>query len=404
MPSPLARHWALDPTVTFLNHGSYGAVPTAVSEAQATWRRRIEANPVRFMARELPVALDAARDRLAAFVGASPERLVFVPNATAGVSTVLAALTLAPGDVLLTTDHVYGACGLALDRAASRAGARVERVAVPFPIAEAAVVTERLLGALDAAPGRVRLLLLDHVTSPTGLLFPVAEVISAARARGVPVLVDGAHGPGMIPLALDALDADFYTGNLHKWVCAPRGSAFLHVGRQWQGRVEALVTSHGAGLTPEVSGRPRLWLDHDWTGTFDPSAWLTVPTAIDAIAGLVEGGWQAVMKLNAALARAGRDLLCEALDVPLPAPDAMLGSLAALPIPEDVAPGLDADALHDALLDEDRVEVPIIPWAGGRLVRISAHLHTAIGDVARLAEALIARRSRGTRRTDARKA
>jgi isopenicillin-N epimerase len=388
MPHALAAHWDLDPQLTFLNHGSYGACPRAVVEAQARWRARLEANPVQFLARTLPPALDAARATLAAFLGADAAGLVFVPNATAAVSTVLAALSLAPGDVLLTTDHVYGACSLALERTARQTGARVERVAIPFPISDPGVVIERVRSALGP---RVRLLLLDHVTSPTGLVFPVADIVREAEARGVPVLVDGAHGPGMVPLALDALGASFYTGNLHKWVCAPRGAAFLHASPAWRDRLDALVTSHGAGLDPAATGRSRMWLAFDWTGTFDPTAWLSVPDAIAAVGGFLEGGWPAVMARNAALAREGQALLCEALGEPLPAPPAMLGSLASVPLRGLPQP---AEALHDLLHDQWRIEVPIVPWQGGLLVRISAHLHTDLSDIARLCEVLLTLRER----------
>ncbi|MBK7401161.1 MAG: aminotransferase class V-fold PLP-dependent enzyme [Myxococcales bacterium] len=379
----------LDPTVTFLNHGSFGATPVAVLAAQRAWQDRLEAEPVRFFLRELPPALAEVRARLGAFLGADPDDLALVTNASTGVNTVLRSLEFASGDELLTTDHEYNACKNALDFVAGRSGARVVVVEVPFPLAHASEVTERLLRAVTP---RTRLALVDHVTSQTGLVFPIAEIVRALEARDVDVLVDGAHAPGMVPLDLAALGAAYYTGNCHKWLCTPKGAALLHVRRDRQAGIRPLVISHGANAP--LDGRTRFRAEFDWCGTSDPSAWLAIPTAIDHLASLVPGGFSAVMRQNRALALEARDLLCAALGVERPAPDDMIGALAALPLPDGdgvYPPPLYLDALQERLWLEHRIEVPIIPWPRPpkRLVRVSAQLHNTRTDYEKLAAALL---------------
>ncbi|MFO0626989.1 MAG: aminotransferase class V-fold PLP-dependent enzyme [Polyangiales bacterium] len=380
--SELAHHWDLDPRCTFLNHGSFGAAPRAVLAAQTRARAALEAQPVRFFTRDLEPRLDAARRALADFVGAAPEDLVFVRNATEGVNTVLAALDLGPGDEVLTLDHAYNACANALRHWSTRRGARVVVAPLRFPLTR----PEEVLETLEAhATARTRLLLLDHVTSPTALVLPAAEIIARFEARGVAVLVDGAHAPGMVPLALDAWAASFTTGNLHKWVCAPKGVGFLHVRRDRHAGIRPLCISHGAN-SPRTD-RSRLHLEFDWTGTFDPTAVLAVPAALATLAARVPGGWDGVRARNRALCLHARDLLCDALRVPPPCPDEMIGSMAAVPLA--LAPDR-ADALHDALLDRHGIEVPVIPWASPRgvFVRVSAQVYNAPTDYLRLVDAL----------------
>ncbi len=380
MAGDLARHWRIDPAVTLLNHGSYGACPIAVQEAQQQLRERMERQPCQFLTRDVEGLLDSALAELGAFVGAQPQDLAWVRNATMGVNTVLRSLRLQPGDELLTTDHAYNACRNALDFVAQGHGARVVVVQVPFPIADFAQIQSALLAAVTR---RTRLLLIDHVTSPTGLVLDVAQLVPAMQALGVDVLVDGAHAPGMLPLDLDALGAAYYTGNCHKWVCAPKGSAFLHVRRDRQAGIRPLCISHGAN-DPRTD-RSRFQLEFGWTGTDDPTPWLCVPAALRCVGSLQPGGWPARMKANHQLVLAARDLLCDALGVPAPCPDAMLGSLAAVPLP----PG-DAAKLGDALLFVEGIEVPIMPWpaAPQRLLRVSAQAYNHLAQYQRLADAL----------------
>lgn len=350
-----------------------------------------------FFVRECEPMMAAARAGLAEFLGADPERMAFLPNATAGVNTVLRSLapSLRPGDELVTTNHEYNACRNALEFVAALVGARVVVATVPFPIESPAQVVDAVA---DTFSPRTRLLLIDHVTSPTGLVYPVEEISRLASARGIEVLVDGAHAPGMLPLDLRALEAagvTYYTGNLHKWVCAPKGAAFLHVAEGRLSTVRPLSISHGANAP--LNGRTRFRVEFDWTGTADPTPYLSVPRALTFMAGLLPGGWPAVMADNHTKVLAGRAALCEALGVHPPAPAAMLGSLAAVPLPDgDGAPPrspLYVEALQEALYTEARIEVPIVPWPAPpkRLVRISAQLYNTPAEYARLAEALIAR-------------
>jgi isopenicillin-N epimerase len=389
VPSPHASLWTLDPSVTFLNHGSFGACPQAVLEFQSDLRARMERQPVQFLARELEARLDEARAALAAFVGAVAGDLAFVPNATSGVNAVLRALVFAPGDELLTTDHAYNACRNALHFVAERSGASVVVAPVPFPLGGPEAVVEAVLAKVTS---RTRLALLDHVTSPTGLVWPIAELVASLAERGVETLVDGAHAVGMLPLDVSAIGAAYYTGNCHKWLCAPKGAGFLHVRRDLQEMVRPLAISHGARL--QRADRSRYLLEFDWVGTVDPTAYLSVPAAIRVMGAALPGGWPALRAHNRDLALAGRRLLCDALGIPEPAPPSMIGSLAAVPIaagsPEPPASALYCDPLQDALRERAGIEVPVLPWPAPpqRLLRISAQLYNTLADYERLAGTL----------------
>jgi isopenicillin-N epimerase len=383
--SPLRRHWGLDPAVSFLNHGSFGACPTPVLEAQAGLRASLEAEPVRFMLREREPLLDQALAALGKFVGAEPADLAFVANATSGVNAVLRSLAFAPGDEILTTDHVYVGCWGALQYVAARTGARVVVAPVPFPVAGPGQVLDAVLAA--AGP-RVRLAVLDHVTSPTALVWPIAELVAALAARGIDTLVDGAHAPGMVPLDLAALGAAYYTGNCHKWLCAPKAAGFLHARPDRQEGLVPGTVSHGFG-SPRTD-RSRFRLLFDWTGTGDTTAALSVPAALAFMGSLRPGGWPDVMATNHALALAARDRLCAALGVAGPAPDTMLGSMAAVILPGGApAAGAGPDSLQEALFQQG-IEAPVFTWGDPprRMVRVSAQLYNALDEYERLAAAL----------------
>ena len=387
--SEFLHHWQLDPDVVFLNHGSFGACPVAVLEEQQRLRDRIERQPVQFFARELEPALDDARSELAGFIGASPDDLAWVNNATTGVNAVLRSLTFAEGEELLTIDHEYNACRNALDFVAARAGARVVTVKIPFPVASPGEVLDRVLGAVTK---RTRLALLDHVTSQTGLVLPIARLVRELDARGVDTLVDGAHAPGMLELDIDSINAAYYTGNCHKWLCAPKGAGFLHVRADRRGAVRPVVISHGAN-SPRTE-RSRFHLEFDWVGTDDPTAMLCVPEAIRFMGSLLPGGWDELRTHNRQLVLAGRAAVCRALDIPPPCPDDMIGSLAAMPLPpgskDPPASALYADPLQRVLLERWGIEVPVIPWPAPphRLIRISAQLYNRPEEYELLADAL----------------
>lgn len=390
--------WRLDPAVTFLNHGSYGACPEPVLAVQRKWRDRMEAEPVRFLSGDLPGLLDEARSAVGRFLGADPEGLAFVANATTGVNTVLQSLRFLPGDELLTNDHEYNATINAMRAVAARDGARVVVAPLPFPIASADQARDAILAAVT---DRTRLVLVSQVTSPTALVLPVAELVVELERRGIDTLVDGAHASGMLPVDVDALGAAYWTGNGHKWLCGPKGTAVLWVREDRREQIHPLVVSHGANAP--LAGRSRFRHEFDWVGTSDPTGFLTLPAAIDWMeheAAPDGGGWPVLMAANHALAIAGRDLLAEALGIEAPAPDSMLGSMAALPLP-----GIDDEAAAVALAanleTEDRIQVPIGPWpvraalaAGARpriLIRFSAQRYNERVDYERLAAALVRR-------------
>jgi isopenicillin-N epimerase len=389
--------WLLEPNVSYLNHGGFGACPEPVLEAQRVWRERLEAEPVRFLGRELEGHLDEARRLVGAFIGADPEGLAFVPNATAGVSTVLASRRFEPGDELLAGDHEYNATLNAMRAAAARDGARVVIANIPFPIHDSSQVVEAYL---EAVTPRTRFALVSQVTSPTALVMPVAALVRELDRRGVDTLVDGAHAPGMIPLDVGALNAAYWTGNGHKWLCAPKGAAVLHVRADLRTGIHPLVVSHGAN--DERRDRTRFRLEFDWTGTGDPTPILALPAAIRYVGGLHDEGWSGLMAANAALARRGRDAICAVLGIPAPAPDGMLGAMASIPLPGLAPTPAAADRLQSDLFEEERIEVPVfafpVPAAivpgsvpSSVLLRISAQRYNQADEYVALADALVRR-------------
>jgi isopenicillin-N epimerase len=378
---PFAQFWSLDPAISFLNHGSFGACPIAVLEQQQHYRQRMERQPLQFLGVDLEPLLDQAREALAAFVGADAADLGFVPNATTGVNAVLRSLTFQPGEELLTTNHEYNACRNALNYIAERERLKIVVAEIPFPLTSSSQILEIVANKISS---RTRLALLDHVTSQTGLVFPLAELLQEFNQRGIETLIDGAHAPGMIPLNLRELDATYYAGNCHKWLCSPKGAAFLYVRRDRQPEIRPLTISHGANA--DRPSRSRFHLEFDWMGTDDPTAYLCVPAAIQFMGSLFPGGWAEIMATNQALAIAARETLCTAIDVPPPSPNDLLGSLAVVPLPDG-----NWQNLHDMLLKEYQIEVPIIPWGHplGRHIRISAQIYNHPAQYESLAKALV---------------
>jgi isopenicillin-N epimerase len=386
--------WRLDPAVTYLNHGSYGACPVQVLQVQQAWRERMELEAVRFLSNELDDLLAGARREIGAFLHADPDGLAFVPNATTGINAVLQSLRFEPGDELLTDDHEYNAIVNVMRAVAERDGARVVIAPIPFPIHDP---KEALDAFLDAVTPRTRIVVVSQVTSPTAIVLPVAELVAELDARGIDTIVDGAHAPGMIPVDVTALGAAYWTANAHKWLCAPKGSAMLWVREDRRDRIHPVVVSHGAN---DRSGRSRYRAEFDWVGTADPTAYLSIPAAIRWMEAHAPdgGGWPAVMAANHALALAGRDLLAAALGVEPPAPDSMLGSMAALPVP-GLAGDDDAARLWRALQTVG-YQVPVGGWpvpaarsavdAPPRLVliRISAQLYNEPDEYVGMAGAL----------------
>lgn len=387
--SPLRARWSLDPDIVFLNHGSFGACPTEVLQAQTELRARLEAEPVRFFVRELEPLLDEARTALAAFLDADPDNVAFVTNATEGVNTVLRSLRLQPGDELLTTNHEYNASRNALDWVAGLSGAKVVVARLPWPVPSPFSVVEAVL---EQVTPRTRLLLIDHISSQTALVMPLKELVRGLREHGVETLVDGAHGPGQVPLSLRELGAGYYTGNCHKWICAPKGAAFLHVRKDLQGGIKPLSVSHGHNSTRK--DRSRFHLDFDWTGTDDPTPALCVPHALRFMGGLLPGGWPALMADNRAKALAARRMLSERLGTAPHCPEEMVGAMATVGLPPgfpaEAPPPYYLDPLQERLFQEWRIEVPITAWPRPpeRHVRVSAQAYNTHGEYQRLTEAL----------------
>ncbi|KIG18401.1 Isopenicillin N-epimerase [Enhygromyxa salina] len=385
LASPFGRgarvHWGLDERLTFLNHGSFGAVPLELLERSAELRREIERNPIDGVWRGAMPQIRRVAEQCAAFVGAPPQSTGFVTNATAGINAVLGSIPLSPGDELLHLDHGYNAIWQTLKVIARRRGVVIRQVALPLPVSGAEQVVAITMAAVTPA---TKVLVLDQITSPSALRLPVADIVAAAAARGVEVVIDGAHSPGMLDQpAAEAPQAAAWTGNLHKWTCALRGCALLTVRPDLAAQIHAPIISHhlDEGLTAEL----------DWQGTIDPTPWLL---AAEAIAFMDRfGGWDAVRRHNHELATHMHAMLCERLGLtPLsPLDGSMLGSMATLRLPDSLQPQADdrgPEQLQAALLERFAIEIPVMEFAGVRYTRISCHVYNEAADYEHLATAL----------------
>lgn len=407
-PSQHARHWGLDPGVVFLNHGSFGACPTKILEQQRELQARLEREPIRFFVEDLEGVLDGVRHALGRFMNADPDGFVRMTNATEGVNTVVRSLRFQPGDELLTNSHEYNACNNVLRHAAEQWGARVVNARVPWPIRNPQQAVDAVLGSLTP---RTKLVLLSHITSPTGLVFPIEKIVRELNAwggRGVDALIDGAHAPGMVPLDLNALDAPYYSGNCHKWMCAPKGSAFLWVRKDRRHLMRPLTISHGANSTRD--DRPKFRVEFDYTGTADVTPFLVLPELITFMDTLVPRraddpphAWASLMRHNRENTLRGRDILCRELRVTSqPAPDDMLASLASVPIPDRTLPKPGEalpvtkyhDPIQDRLIANWGIQAPIVlhppgdPTATQRAVRIAMQCYNSLEQVEYLARAV----------------
>ena len=371
------RHeWALDPEFLTVNHGSFGATPRVVLAAQQDWRRRMEAQPSRFMRAVLPDALRHAAGRLGQFIGADGKDVAFVPNATTGCNAVLRSLHLERGDEIVVLSHGYGAVRNTVRFVCERAGGRMVEAEVPFPRPDADTVVANIRASLNE---HTRLVVVDHITSGSALVLPMERIVAACHDAGVPVLIDGAHAPAQVPLDMKAIGADWYSGNCHKWLSAPKGSAFLYAAPERQGDLHPVTISHGLG---------KGFLDEfDWTGTSDPSAWLATDVAIDFHKRL---GGEALMARNVALAGEATALLARRLNTEVGASGALAGSMGVvrLPITGDVSAEMSLE-LRRRLLAAG-TDAPTHVMAGGIWLRISAAAYNDIEDYEKLGEIVAA--------------
>jgi isopenicillin-N epimerase len=384
-PAHFKQHWRLDPNIAFLNHGAFGACPIPVLAAQQELRDRLESQPLQFLAREIEDRLDIARTALAQFLNADPNHLAFIPNATTGINAVLRSLIFQPGDEVVTTNQEYNACRNALDFVAERSGINVRIAQIPYPIADPAEITNAVLNAITP---RTQLVLLDHVVSQTAYVMPIPAIATALKAQGIDTLIDGAHAPGMLPLHLDDWDVTYYAGNCHKWLSSPKGAAFLYVHPDRQDQIHPTTISHGRN--DPRTGRSRFHLEFDWTGTWDPTAYLSVPTAIDFMGSLLPGGWTELMAHNRSQILAMRQMLTQTLDLPIACPDSMVGSMVTLPIAAQHLPVASAAELISKLWNDYQIELLATPFPDSSqyLLRLSSQIYNQPAEFERLAEVL----------------
>lgn len=377
--------WPLDPAATYLNHGTVGVVPNRVAEAQQALRARIERHPAKFMLRDLwsftgsatggPTLMRQAAAEVAAFVGAKAEDLVFVDNTSTGVNAVLRSMTLAPGDELVVTDHLYGGLVTAVHYAARTSGAIVRTVEMPYPAFDPEESVQRVAAAVNE---RTKLVIVDHIAAESAIVFPVRDIVRACKAKGATVLVDGAHVPGALPLDVSAIGADYYVANLHKWAMAPRSSAFMVVAPPQQATLHPPVISWGLdqGFLQEF----------DWVGTRDPSPWLVAP---DGIRFLEDLGYAALRQYNHDLAWHAAQYLTDRWGTPLQIDESAVGCMVSVMAPESVGTSKpDAVRLRDRLLFEHDIEVQVHARAGRVWVRVSAQAYNDRSDIEKLGHAV----------------
>lgn len=369
--------WPVDPAIAHLNHGSFGAAPVPVIEAQDVWRRQMESDPTGFFWWVLPDALEEARRATAGFLEADPAGFVFVANATTAVNTVLRSVGLRRGDQVLLSDHGYGAVRLAAEAACGLAGAEVVVQPVPLPSEGPNELAEVFLAGVTK---RTRIAVVDHIASPTAMVFPVGDIVRRLREVGVLSLVDAAHAPGMVDVNLGSLAPDFWTGNFHKWCCAPRGAAGMYVAPEHRERIVPLVISWNApeGFVSSFS----------YLGTDDYTPYLTVPTAIEFMGTL---GWERVRTHNRALARMGRGIVREAIGgLPEWSEDERLfEAMTLVALPRASVRTMDEGKdVSRRLAEGFGIEAAVFPWRERGFLRLSAQAYNAPAEYERLGQAL----------------
>lgn len=374
----LRNYFLLDPEVVYLNHGSFGATPRPVFEQYQRWQRELERQPVEFLGRRALSLLSAAREKLAAYLKVAPDELVYFPNPTTAINMVARSLDLKPGDEILTTDHEYGAMDRTWRFFCRKSGARYLKRNINLPVRQASEVIETLFGGVT---DRTRAIFISHITSPTGLIFPVEEICQLARQAGLLTIVDGAHAPGQIPLDLTAIGADIYTGACHKWLCAPKGSAFLFARKQVQTWLEPLVVSWG--YESERPGESQFIDYHEWQGTRDLAAFLSVPAAIEF---QEQQNWAEVRRECHELASRTRQRIHALTGFEPICPDdsTWFGQMFSAPLPGKVA----VEELKSRLYEEYRIEAPVFPWGDRKMLRVSVQAYNQPSDLDDLLEAL----------------
>lgn len=377
MPDDLKDQFLLDPEIHFLNHGSFGACPKPVFEAHIEWQRRLEYQPIETLDRQTADEMKSARSALGEFVQCPAEDVVYFPNPTTAINMVARSLDLQPGDEILTTDHEYGAMERTWRFIAKKTGARIQVVPNPLPVTTHQDFIETFWRGVSES---TRVIFISQITSQTALIFPVTEICHLAHEAGILTIIDGAHAPGQIPVNLMEMNPDVYTGACHKWMCAPKGSAFLYASKAVQPKLDPLVVSWGYESDRPSSSK---FIDyHEWQGTRDMSAFLSVPAAI---AFQQENNWDQIQARCHAMMLEARTRLHLITGLPKICPEGSewLGQMAAIPLPE-----LDCTRLKERLYQEYRVEVPVYRWRGKPFLRLSVQAYNTLQDLDALVDAL----------------
>jgi isopenicillin-N epimerase len=377
--SSLKEYFHLDPKIHFLNHGSFGATPKPVFEAYQDWQLRLEKQPVLFLGRELSGLLKESRQVLGDYLNASADDLVYVPNATHAVNIVARSLDLKAEDEILTTDHEYGACDYTWDFVCGKTGSKYIRQAIPIPVCTEDEIVEQFWKRVTS---KTKVVYLSHITSSTALRFPVEKICRRARSAGILSIIDAAHSPGQIPVDLQLMGADIVFGNCHKWMLAPKGAAFLYVRGEIQELINPLIVSWGTHPTSEIATGSHFIDLLQWTGTKDPAAALTVPTAIHF---MKDHDWEAVRDRCHALLGQAIGRICDLTELPplYPLDSDFYSQMGIAPIPKS-----DLAILKYRLYDEYQIEVPLTEWQDQQFIRISVQGYNSQGDIDALVEAL----------------
>lgn len=381
-----SKFWGFSKDIIMLNHGSFGASPSAVLEKQNSYRKQMEHIPSHYFIREFQPLFAKARQRLAEFIGAPADDIAFVPNATAGVNGVLRSFDFKPGDEILATDFIYPACRNTLSYLAERFGVKINIVSIPFPVLSPDRILETIITAVTP---KTRIALIEHISSSTAIIFPIKEIVAGLAKKGIETLVDGAHAPGMLDLNIADIAPAFYTGNCHKWICSPKGAAFLYVRKDFQNQIVPLSISNDFyDLNDAGSPRAGFRAAFDWTGTQDFTPYLCVPDSIDFIGSLTPGGWNEIRKRNNSLIQEAKKILAPVFGTGVSCADCT-GSMLSIPINRDFGQFTGVHPLAEKLFHKYNIEA-IIPRLPDRryAVRLSAHLYNEISHYEALSDAL----------------